>query len=356
MLHKLDIQNFQSHENTTLEFSKGVNVIVGTSDSGKTAIIRALRWLVWNRPSGDDFRSSWGGDTYVHAILQYGETFNTFVSRYKGDKGNTYDLHGAPFVGFGTTVPDEIQEVLGMNEINLQQQLDSPFLLSETPGNVAQYFNKIANLDKIDSTQSRINSAIRKINSDIQYYDEQIHKYEQKLKEFPDLAAIQKRLDRLERKDTRLADLNSGVRKVNHILNKIDSIDNEIDDLDGFVKCESIVNSVLSKLNEKQQLSRDITELKRKLYRASQIDADTGKLAKIVSAEDHVVTLLQKYTVVNKLVVDTRKLDIVVGRVSTLDKTLLKTQENASKLKETFESNFPETCPLCNTPKSKLKL
>jgi len=56
MIKYLQIQNFQSHKDSLLEFDPGVNVIVGSSDSGKTAVIRALRWLVWNRPSGDAFR------------------------------------------------------------------------------------------------------------------------------------------------------------------------------------------------------------------------------------------------------------------------------------------------------------
>jgi len=65
MIKTLSIQNYQSHKDSTLEFDPGVNVIVGSTDSGKTAIIRALRWLIWNRPNGDSFRSTWGGDTKV---------------------------------------------------------------------------------------------------------------------------------------------------------------------------------------------------------------------------------------------------------------------------------------------------
>ena len=72
MIQSVHIQNFQSHKNSTLEFSPGVNIIVGTSDSGKTAIIRALRWVVWNRPSGDSLRSTWGGKTSVEICLDKG--------------------------------------------------------------------------------------------------------------------------------------------------------------------------------------------------------------------------------------------------------------------------------------------
>ena len=41
----IEIVNFQSHANTKLNFDEGVNVIIGPSDSGKTAVIRAMKWI-----------------------------------------------------------------------------------------------------------------------------------------------------------------------------------------------------------------------------------------------------------------------------------------------------------------------
>ena len=48
MIKSLHIQNFQSHKKTTLKFHKGINVVIGQSDSGKSAIIRALNWTINN--------------------------------------------------------------------------------------------------------------------------------------------------------------------------------------------------------------------------------------------------------------------------------------------------------------------
>ena len=54
-IKNLRIINFQSHKNTTMNFSNGLNVIVGESDVGKTAIIRALKWVLFNEPKGASF-------------------------------------------------------------------------------------------------------------------------------------------------------------------------------------------------------------------------------------------------------------------------------------------------------------
>lgn len=48
MISKITIRNFQTHKKSELEFTDGVNLIVGSSDNGKSSVIRAFRWLAEN--------------------------------------------------------------------------------------------------------------------------------------------------------------------------------------------------------------------------------------------------------------------------------------------------------------------
>ena len=143
MIRAITIQNFLSHKKTKLEFSKGLNVIVGQTDSGKSAIIRALRWVITNKPGGDSFRSNWGGDTEV--LLEFFTQW--YTSRIKSNR-NLYELDGVELEGFGSSVPDEIREELNIDVLNLQTQFETHFLLGKSPGEIAAYFNRIAGLDK----------------------------------------------------------------------------------------------------------------------------------------------------------------------------------------------------------------
>ncbi len=67
MINSLSLKNFKSWKDTLLEFHKGVNAIVGTTDAGKSNVIRAIRWVVFNRPSAESriyrnrsgFKSAW---------------------------------------------------------------------------------------------------------------------------------------------------------------------------------------------------------------------------------------------------------------------------------------------------------
>ena len=54
-IEKVILENFQSHKFTSVEFDRGLNIIVGASDSGKTAILRAIKWALYNDPAGDYF-------------------------------------------------------------------------------------------------------------------------------------------------------------------------------------------------------------------------------------------------------------------------------------------------------------
>ena len=58
MIKSLKIENFQSHKDSYLEFSNGINIISGKSNNGKTAILRALNWVITNRPQGIAFKST----------------------------------------------------------------------------------------------------------------------------------------------------------------------------------------------------------------------------------------------------------------------------------------------------------
>ena len=125
MISSLQITNFQSHEETTLELHEGVNAIVGATDSGKSSIIRAATLLIKNRPSGDAFRSEWGGETKIKFTLPNGD----FIARTKG-KENTYSI-GTKAVGetdvfsaMKTDVPEEIEHILNIQDINFQFQHD----------------------------------------------------------------------------------------------------------------------------------------------------------------------------------------------------------------------------------------
>ena len=71
--------------------------------------------------------------------------------------------------------------ILNIDEVNLQQQFDRPFLLDSSAGEVAAHFNRIAHLDIIDATMKTLASWQRQLNQDVRVYESKIEEYENSL-------------------------------------------------------------------------------------------------------------------------------------------------------------------------------
>jgi exonuclease SbcC len=172
MIESLLLSNFQSHEETRLDFVPGVNVIIGSSNSGKSALMRGLFWVLNNRPSGTAFVSHWNQDkkgepvdnTEVMVTTKEGGE----VLRIRAKGANAYLIDGKTAEAIRTDVPPEVIEVLNMNDINVQRQMDGPFLLSESSAEVARFFNRIIHLDVIDTVLAEAERQRRALGQSVQ--------------------------------------------------------------------------------------------------------------------------------------------------------------------------------------------
>ncbi len=159
-LRALLLRNFQRHKKRVLRFDKRVTVIVGSTDRGKSSIIRALRWVSLNAGPANIVR--WGADKAV-VSLKVGKST---VTRRKGGS-NTYVLDGKKFKAFGTEVPPEIEGVLGMSDINFQRQHSAAFWFSETSGTISKRLNEIVNLGVIDSSLKKVATELRTLKTSV---------------------------------------------------------------------------------------------------------------------------------------------------------------------------------------------
>lgn len=117
-ISSIKITDFQSHQKTILEPAPAgqLTCIVGPSDSGKTAVIRALRWLLYNTPQGADFIRV--GSNSARVTIQYSD--GQQVTRERSQKGfNRYEINGNRYEGFGSTVPLEVQEITGVRPVQI---------------------------------------------------------------------------------------------------------------------------------------------------------------------------------------------------------------------------------------------
>ena len=140
MIKSVSIQNFEAHEDTTVQFGDGMNSIVGLSNSGKSAIIRALMVVVDNEWSKEMVRTG-----YEFCRVKV-ETERGWVEAERGEKVNRWrckegDEEIQSFQKVGTSVPELATKILGMGKRdrgngiselpNFQTQLEKHYMLAE---------------------------------------------------------------------------------------------------------------------------------------------------------------------------------------------------------------------------------
>lgn len=211
-LQRVILENFQSHTYTELPIAPTLTVITGESDQGKSAIVRALRWLFYNEPRGADFIKTGAAGCRVTVVYDDG----THITRERTASGsrNRYVIcrpgeEDLIFEKVGNDVPGPVMEITGVKKLalddtqalslHLAQQLDPPFLLS-SPGPVkAKAIGSLARTEVFDTAQHRAALDARRIEDRTRRLEEEIAAIDRQLEGFGDIAVMEQALERLGR-------------------------------------------------------------------------------------------------------------------------------------------------------------
>jgi len=172
MIKKLQIRNFQTHRRLDISFSPLVNSIIGRNTAGKSTIIRAIKWVVRNKPAGDSI-INWDADkTAVRLTIDENK-----ITRTRSRSINTYRLNKhKPYKAFRNEVPKDIKKIVNLSDINFQGQHEAPFWFCETAGEVSRQLNAIVNLEGIDNTLRNITSTLHKSRTTIEVVEERLNR------------------------------------------------------------------------------------------------------------------------------------------------------------------------------------
>ena len=345
MIKSLSIRNYQSHEKTDLEFHEGVNIIIGPSDSGKTAIIRALRFLIYNRPNGNSMRSNWGGDTSVSIC-----TDKDWISRKKG-KEEQYLLNSSVFTAFKSEIPQEIIEALNMTDINIQRQLDDPFLLGESysPGDVAKHFNKVANLDKIDLATQNIGSWIKNLTQTLNFRKEELEKNQESLKEFEYLDTFEIELEVLEQKQTLWTSRITYSNSLLKLTNNIALVNTQINQYDVLLDCEHLLNDVLKKIDKRSTMISNRRKLLSTISNVNDIQSDIDNQKNLLVFEDQVTNLLDQHEKIYELTKKKDRLKNLLSEISQVESHILSKKYDLKEKHKLYDENMGDVCIFCGS-------
>jgi len=151
MITKIIIDNFMAHEHTELELGPGVTILTGANNTGKSAVVEALRCLATN-PLPKPFIRHGAKEARVAVELDDG----TKVVWIRKKRSSGYELWrpGADepeeYWKFGRKPPEDIRDILKMDLVDLEHgdpvdihignQRNPIFLLDQPGSNAAAFF------------------------------------------------------------------------------------------------------------------------------------------------------------------------------------------------------------------------
>ena len=340
MIRKIEIKNIQSHENSELEFCNGINAIVGSSNNGKSAILRALNWAIKNRPLGTDILlSHWAvnekGNQNDEMSIKVTDDVGNILIRRRTKEDNQYIINGKELNVVKSDVPEEVDKFFRLSDTNIQRQQDSPFLLSLSSGEVAKYFNKTVKLDIIDKILTEAESRKRKIKSEKEILEQEIQNLEEKLSKYD----WTKGIDVLINKYKRVQDRNCTLSVL------CDSIKNDIDTF----KEQKIFN-----INKQKELMAEIENVENESScNKMSIDSLSNNLTEIKKLSVYDLgkqkTLADKITDIlkgSRLKYDAENLKEDIEEIILCNKDI---QDCNSEIDELWQE-MPDVCPICGNP------
>ena len=227
---KVRIENFQSHEDTEFELSPGLNVIVGSSENGKSAILRAINFVLHNQPRGDDFVRMDTEETRVHLWFSDG----SYVCRIKGGPSERNAVLWRTPEGeedgrdkIGDHLPAEVVKLLGKppidewhGPISYADQMAPLFLVSLGPTNLPRAISKLIGIDDFEEAAKRLSSQANEAKKQIKDSTARVARLDEQLKEYQFLDEQLEELDELETLATNIEQRFEKINQARSLLDK----------------------------------------------------------------------------------------------------------------------------------------
>lgn len=198
MLSHVTLKNFQAHRNLTVELGPGVTTVVGPSDVGKSALVRAVRWACLNKPDGLAFVRH--GKKLASTTLHVD---GCAVKRSRSKSKNAYSVSGAgsgTYKAFGRgNVPKPVEELLNVGPDNFQGQHDAPFWLALPAGDLSKALNDVVDLSLIDSSLEHLNRERRRTDAEASVCRQRLEEAQAERAELRKSKLMDRELKRLEK-------------------------------------------------------------------------------------------------------------------------------------------------------------
>ena len=285
IIKKVQLENYRSHSNTTVEFTKGVNLILGKNGRGKTSILEAISTVMFNTKdrSGKETGKSYikfgekSSKVEIDFIANDGREYNlkTEFFKTKPKKQTLKDIIGSEYDG---AIQEKLEELCGIKKgfeetyenivIAKQNEFINIFKASGTTRE--KTFNKIFNTQIYkEMYDSFLKEAIDKYKSEKENLDSKINYLKENMEDKEQITNFLKEEEII--KNT----LNKDFSETTEIINKL------LNEIKDYETTEIELNNLIKNIkDEENKIKKYLSLLKENI-----IEAKQAKKAKIIVKE-----------------------------------------------------------------------
>lgn len=329
-LSQIVLENFQSHKHSVFDVDDSLNIFTGESSNGKSAVMRAMRWLMDNhgKSQRESFINHDADRAKVTAVFDNGLMVSRVLDR-KGHGNNGWEIYD-PTTGEtesgNTQLAEQVRELFGYTkvqydtndalDVNFMNQGDGWYFIGDhvKASERAKIIGAIFGTHYTDAVMKDLEKDMRSIRSEVRVREKDLETTNEQIKSFDYLADVEmklkdaqvcaeslesfeKRREEVEGLLERQAELNKQKAVIDTFLSEsttLNAASDELANLKVLAEQHNIVTQLLTKRSQiirDGKSSRQLVESLGELNKAAQL---VNELATLSKTHESVVSLSAK--------------------------------------------------------------
>lgn len=293
MFKSIRVQNFQSLRDVKMDLAP-FTVIVGATDSGKSAFFRSLSTLISNR-RGAEFITYGEKLCTITAELEQG---TLVLKRGKATKDNSYEIITADgselYSKLSGTVPEEVSKFLRIpakDPINVASQFDKPYLLDTkeySSAEAARILGALTNVNILFEGARESNRRKGEASTKLKTRVADAEAVTERLEDYDDLERQVQAITRAEEAAATATKLETAQAEITTILSSVEESERVI------TATERLVNMDIPDISEIEKLDAAKTALLKLIQEIESAESDAQRLTELEKQEAATVASLDE--------------------------------------------------------------
>lgn len=223
-ISKVKLENFQSYKNEIISLQPGLNLILGSSDSGKSAALRAISFVLYNTPRNKTLIHN--GEKEVKVSIQYND--GTIVSRIKGEANSVILKYPNGkkqiFEKIDNSLPEEVLEALGhppKDEFNglisYADQFSEMFLVDLSATDLPRALSSLTGIEILEESVKQLVRSNNVLEKELKSNRSNLDQFKNELSKFNQISKVELLINKTDINHKKILDLNDKFEKLSNI-------------------------------------------------------------------------------------------------------------------------------------------